>query len=95
MTGDSSAETTRPEGMVFPCEVEVKVFGKSAAGFEQLVKAVIESVVPASQLLQIRSRQSSKGKYQSLSCRVCANSKPEIDAVFMSLNAHPDVVMVI
>jgi len=45
MTGDSSAETTRPEGMVFPCEVEVKVFGKSAAGFEQLVKAVIESVV--------------------------------------------------
>ncbi len=89
-TPDSS-----PEGMIFPCEVDVKVFVRSGDELEQEVRELIGNLIPASKILEIRNRKSSQGKYQALSCNILAQSKEEIDQVFIALGKHPKILMVL
>ena len=81
--------------MVYPCEIDIKVFGKTNDKLEMNVQEVLLQHLETSQIIAIRSKQSNKGNYQSLSCKVLIDSKDQADRVFIKLNAHPDVVMVL
>ena len=87
------SETT--PGMTFPCRIDIKVFMKSDPGNPALVRELILEHLDDEQLLFIKGKTSRKGKYQSLSCSVRADSKPQIDCVFERLSSHPDILMVI
>ena len=93
----SDDETTqpRPEGMQFPCIIDVKVFLISRDNNLELVRDVLLSNLSDEDLLDINTRESSKGKYQSYSCKINAREKQQIDELFIKLSNHPEVVMVI
>ncbi len=81
--------------MVFPCEVDIKVFVRTADQMEDKIRQLLEQYLAVSQIKSIRLRRSSKGKYQSLSCKVFAESRNEIDCVFGAVGKHPDVIMIL
>ena len=82
-------------GMAFPCRIDIKVFMKANPGNHALVRELILELLEDEQLFFIKGKTSREGKYQSLSCSVRADSKPQIDGVFEKLTSHPEVLMVI
>ena len=85
----------RPEGMQFPCIIDVKVFLKSEVNNLELVRDVLLLSLADECLIDISTRESSKGKYQAYSCKINARDKQQIDELFVKLSSHPEVVMVI
>lgn len=81
--------------MTFPCHVDIKVFARAEDRLEERVRDVLRLHLTPAQILSIRVKQSAKGNYHSLSCKVDAQSKSELDKVFLSLTDHPDILMVI
>ena len=92
---DDETIQPRPEGMQFPCIIDVKVFLISRDNNLELVRDVLLSNLSDEDLLDINTRESSKGKYQSYSCKINAREKQQIDELFIKLSNHPEVVMVI
>ena len=81
--------------MTFPCDVDIKIFVRTADQMEDPIRQLLGQYLAASQIKSIRQRNSSKGKYQSLSCKVTVESKNEIDRVFRAIGSHPDVIMLL
>ena len=81
--------------MAFPCHVDIKVFVRADDHLEARIRELLEIHLKPAQILSIRIKQSTKGNYQSLSCKVNALSRSELDSVFTSLSRDPDVLMVI
>lgn len=86
---------TAPEGMQFPCIIDVKVFLNSRDNNIELVRDVLLSSIDSEFLLGITTRESRQGKYEAFSCKINAQSQAQMDVLFTSLSAHPEVVMVI
>ena len=80
---------------MFPCEIEVKIFLNHHENNLEFVKDVLLKDIPTEDVLSVSTKQSRKGKYQSYSCKITAQDKIQMDALFTKLSAHPDVVMVI
>jgi putative lipoic acid-binding regulatory protein len=73
----------------FPCSFPLKVMGKAD---EQLTQGVIEIVTrhaPDFDSTTMEMRASSGGNYIGLTCTIIATSKPQLDAIYMDLTAHP------
>ncbi len=84
------------EGLLtFPCEVDIKVFVAASEKVDQHVQALLLIHLEPDQVLAIRRKVSRKGNYHSLSCRVLARGRQELDAVYRTLSDHPDILMVI
>ena len=82
-------------GMEFPCEMDIKVFTKAESAFLQHIRGLLELILEPVQIIEITKKQSSKGKYHSLSCKVHLFDKKQADQVFKTLSEHPDIVMVL
>ncbi|NKB64799.1 MAG: DUF493 family protein [Gammaproteobacteria bacterium] len=89
--------TNDPEqpGFVYPTTIDIKVFARRQEGIRDIVKHVVLGVLKPEDLHGIHTRESSKGNYQSLSCKVTANNREEMDEVFGRLSAHPEIMMVL
>ena len=65
----------RAEGMTFPCDLDIKVFARSEAQLLARIREVLEQDVGPDQVVAITQKQSTKGNYHSLSCKVRFFSK--------------------
>lgn len=79
----------------FPCRFPIKVMGETHAQFSQAMTHVIQGHLPQFSANDIDLRGSSAGKYVSLTCWVNVSSKPQLDAIYQSLTAHPMVKVVL
>ncbi|MBY0579006.1 MAG: DUF493 domain-containing protein [Burkholderiales bacterium] len=80
----------------YPCEFPIKIMGKSEASrFAQSVLEVVLHHAPDFDASSMEMRASREGKYISLTCTVTATSKTQLDALYVELCDHPDVVMVL
>lgn len=84
-----------PKGMEFPCIIDVKVFLASKNNNIELVRDVLLLGIEDEYLLGITNRESRNGKFQAFSCKINAQSKAQMDALYTKVSAHPEVVMVI
>lgn len=84
-----------PVGLVFPCVLDIKVFLKLKENNVELVRDVLLKTILQEDLQEISSKESKNSKYQSFSCRVNAQSKTQMDELFLKLSSHPEVLMVI
>lgn len=73
----------------FPCSFTIKVMGAADDVFTEKMFALIQAHVPTFTSEQMASRKSSSGNYISLSCDVWVVSKPQLDAIYIDLTAHP------
>jgi hypothetical protein len=73
----------------FPCAFPIKIMGKAEAEFTEVVLAIVTRHAPDFDTTTVEMRASSGGNYVSLTCTVVARSKPQLDAIYQELTAHP------
>jgi putative lipoic acid-binding regulatory protein len=72
----------------FPCEFPIKAVGKDDNDFQKLVVDLIKNHIKNIHPKQITSKSSSSGQYLSVTTRILATSKPQLDAIYTDLNNH-------
>jgi putative lipoic acid-binding regulatory protein len=63
--------------------------GETSDDFANAMLEVIRVHEPRFDASKIEMRGSSSGKYVSLTCSVYVESKPQLDAIYGALSAHP------
>lgn len=77
----------------FPARFPIKVMGKNTSEFQSLVLKIANDLIPQKDLLSIDERPSKNGRFLSMTITAMFYDKPAIDAVYMALTAHPEVLM--
>lgn len=79
----------------FPCDFPLKVMGATREGFAQAIAEIVQKHAPGFDPAGIEMRPSKAGNYLSLTCTIRATSKPQLDALYGELTAHPWVKIVL
>lgn len=86
MTGDDSL-------LEFPCDFPIKAMGKSEDNFDALVVGIVRKHCPDLLEGAVKSRLSRKGNYVSVTVTIQAESRSQLDRIYMDLSAHEKVLM--
>jgi len=78
--------------MQFPCEFPIKAMGLNTETFQSAVRAIIQKHVSTSEVIY-SSQPSGGNKYISITATFTAQSKVQLDALYLELNAHELVLM--
>jgi hypothetical protein len=94
-----SAFPARPDpassALVFPTDFPIKIMGLNHLEFEPAIVALVRTHAPDLDVNSIEVRQSSAGKYLSLTVTIRAQSRAQLDAIYLALTAHPMVKVVL
>jgi putative lipoic acid-binding regulatory protein len=77
----------------FPCEFPIKIIGKAGCDLDAIVFTLVRPHVPDLSEGAIRSRLSKEGRYQSVTLTITAQSRAQLDAIYMALTASEYVIM--
>ncbi|SCK26496.1 YbeD family protein [Vogesella sp. LIG4] len=72
----------------FPCRFPIKVMGESQPDFQLIMFEVVRVHAPDLAQTDITTRDSSSGKYVSLTITVTATSREHLDNIYRSLTSH-------
>ena len=75
----------------FPCDFPIKIMGKAEDTFAEVVLSIVTKHAPDFDATRMELRASSGGNYLSVTCTIVAQSKPQLDAIYLDLTAHPMV----
>lgn len=81
------------ELLSFPCAIEIKAIGLHTNRLVAVVESIVARHITSAEMLSTYSRLSRGEKYLSVTCRVRAQSRGQLDAVYRELTACPEVVM--
>ena len=79
----------------FPCDFPLKIMGRADDTLARTVLEIVTRHAPGFDPGSMEMRASSGGNYLSLTCTVIATSKPQLDALYIELTAHPLVKVVL
>jgi uncharacterized protein len=79
--------------LAFPCDFPIKVMGRAEPGFDSMVVELIRKHCPDLREGAVTSRPSKGGKWVSVTVVLQAQSKAQLDAIYLDLTAHEKVVM--
>ena len=85
----SIVTNTKKDIFNFPCEYPIKVFGENQPDFEKTVCNIVETHTGKLHTNQITIKYSSKGKYISLTVRIIATNRQQLDAISHDLQSCP------
>lgn len=77
----------------FPCKFPIKAMGRSIIGIETTIVEIVRRHTPEADVISVRTRLSSGSKYIGVTVSITARSKGQLDAIYMDLSAHPDVLV--
>jgi putative lipoic acid-binding regulatory protein len=77
----------------FPCKFPIKAMGRSIIGMEETIVEIVRRHTAEIDVISVRTRLSAGGKYIGVTVTITAHSKAQLDAIYMDLTAHPDVLM--
>jgi uncharacterized protein len=79
----------------FPCDFPLKVMGRRTDDFRSLVLGIVQKHVGVVAADKIEERPSKDGNYLSLTCTFTANSRAQLDALYMELTSCERVMIVL
>ena len=79
----------------FPCDYPIKVWVQRIQQLHQHVLQVMDTHAPGFDRSKIAIRDSSKGKWQSITVIITATGKPQLEEIFADLKTSPRVKMVL
>lgn len=94
-TTDLTDEQRKAVTIEFPCSYPIKVVGSATPELEQLVAAVMARHSSDFNHREIRVRESSSGRWQSLTVTLTATGEQQLAAIFADLKESPLVQMVL
>ena len=77
----------------FPCRFPIKAMGRSIIGMETTIVEIVSRHAPEGDIISVRTRLSSGGKYIGVTITITARSKAQLDAIYLDLTAHPEVLV--
>lgn len=77
----------------FPCDFPIKAMGHASGNFEITVLEIVRRHAPDFTENSFKSRPSSNGKYISVTVTIRAQSRKQLDAIYMDLTACEHVLM--
>lgn len=88
----------------FPTDFPIKAMGRTGkssetgnanrdAGFAATVLAIVQKHAPDFDAHSLQMRPSKNANFVSVTATIHATSKAQIDAIYLELTAHPDVLM--
>jgi uncharacterized protein len=84
-----------PSLIEYPSAFPIKVMGVNAEGFVQAMIEVARRFDPALDAQAVTTRPSKAGKYLGVTLTVTATSREQLDALYITLTAHPMVKVVL
>jgi uncharacterized protein len=79
----------------FPCDFDIKAMGPASDDFDAIVVDIIRRHVDDIKEGAVSSKQSSGGKFTSVTVKIYVTSKPQLDAIYQDLGAHEQVKYVL
>lgn len=79
--------------LTFPCEFPIKIMGRTHEVFEAEIITIIHKHVPNLSENAIAIRPSKQGKYTAITATIIAESKEQLDNLYIELSAHERVIM--
>ena len=79
--------------LIFPTDFPVKIMGERRDDFAQTMVELVQRHAPDFMAETIELRASSAGNYLSVTCVIRATSRPQLDALYREITAHPWVKM--
>lgn len=83
------------ELLKFPCDFSIKVMGKATENFDLLVVEIVRRHCKDLKEGAVTIRSSSGGKYLSVTVSFIAQSRTQLDALYIELSGHERVMMVL
>ncbi|HEY3486648.1 MAG TPA: DUF493 domain-containing protein [Gammaproteobacteria bacterium] len=77
----------------FPCRFPIKAMGRSIIGMEATIVEIVRKHVAEIDVISVKTRLSAGGKYIGVTVTITATSRVQLDAIYMDLTSHPDVLM--
>lgn len=77
----------------FPCEFPIKVMGRDTDEFHELVDEVVQMHVDAQDRLDTQKRESRGGRFISVTVRIRARSREQLDAIYRAFTDSRHVLM--
>jgi putative lipoic acid-binding regulatory protein len=87
------AEEQQDSIMEFPCQFPIKIMGLAEENFDLLVVEIVRRHAPDLSEGAVSSRLSREGKYVSITVTVTAQSRQQLDNIYLDLTAHEKVLM--
>lgn len=85
-----------PPKIEFPCpDYPIKVLGDAGEALHQTVIEVMEEHAPGFDRTRISIKDSSGGRYQSITVYITATGVPQLEAIHEQLRAHPAIKIVL
>jgi len=89
MTTDKENESA----FSFPCDFPIKAMGHASGNFEITVLEIVRRHAPDLAEDASKSRPSSNGKYLAVTVTIRAESRKQLDAIYMDLTTCEHVLM--
>jgi hypothetical protein len=84
---------TPAPALIYPCTFPLKVIGRKADDFEALVVAIVRKHVPGLGEAAVTARLSAQGNYQAVTVTFVAESRLQLDALYLELSQCDRVLM--
>ena len=81
--------------LIFPTDFPIKIMGPNLLEFESQMVAIVRRHAPDLDEQTIEVRQSRAGNYLSLTVTIRAQSRAQLDAIYLDLTRHPWVKVVL
>lgn len=77
----------------FPCKFPLKVMGRYDIEFENKIRDIVSRHIDAEEIIESKSRPSNNGNFLSVTLIIQAQSKQQLDRIYIDLNASDVVLM--
>jgi len=77
----------------FPCKFPLKVMGRDEGEFETHVMTIVARHIEITEILHCKCRPSNNGNFVSVTVTIQAQSKQQLDNLYIELNASDSVLM--
>jgi putative lipoic acid-binding regulatory protein len=76
----------------FPCAFPIKAMGKAGEDFDLLVVSIVRKHAGDLEEGKVKIRESSGGKWVSVTVTIQTRSKDQLDAIYRELSSHERVM---
>ena len=88
-----SLQGPEDEILKFPTEIAIKAMGRRSASFAQHVGDLVGPHVAAENIISVTTKESKAGKFLSVTVRIVADSRAQLDTIYHALTASDEVLM--
>lgn len=82
-------------GLHFPCDFPIKVMGKSECALRDSVERILKIHVDTAHQSSIKERHSKGARFISITVTIQAQSRKQLDDLYLAFNNHDDIMMVL